>query len=301
MLERAPHKFYEDAAAAIQVAEDSGFQNLAALKRAHQSLEKAVALDPQDTRYLFLMAYLWFLMGSAEVSQAYLKAVLTLEPEHAQALELRRTWAQQQNLPPLAAWQQQVQAFEALPVPRNEAEYDFLYAEIEQFLQSMTRYFMQLELSPQSTMDSQTVAAQEQVLQQLNHVQQLVDQKLQLLAQKLEIQPLTQLNHPLRQIHARFEEALWATQVFNILQTACDAVQADAVNLLKEVKAAGENGRRPGDHFQSALNDLLDACDALADDLDAISERSSIDAIVPHYEETLRYVQHVQDVLDQTL
>ena len=54
-------------------------------------------------------------------------------------------------------------------------------------------------------------------------------------------------------------------------------------------------------HFQNAVNALLDQCDALADDLDAISEKASIAPIEAAYEEVIRYVQHVQDSLDSYL
>lgn len=299
-MEANAKKLYEDAAAAIQVAEDSGFQNLRALQRAHASLEQAIELAPQEAPLLFLMAYLWYLMGSAEMSLAYLKAVLTLQPEHEQARELQQIWAQQQQLTPLAAWQQNIAAFEALPVPRSEAEFDFLYAEIEAFLQYHSRYFMQIQLPPHSTLDAEIVAAQQQVLQQLNHVQKLIDQKMALVAEVLEVQALEQLNRPLRQIQQRFENALWYQGIYQVLQAGFDEVKAGAVKILKDLKQAAEAGQAVG-HFQNQLNALLDQCDALADDLDAISEKASIAPIEAAYEEVLRYVQHVQDSLDSYL
>ena len=289
-----PDAHYEEAVKLLDQAEDQGFQNMLLVQQAHRLIEDALEEAPEHVPLLMLMAYVWYLMDANALAQAYVREVLTRDPQHEQARYLQQALAQQQHLSPLAQWQQDVQAFEALAPPMTESDYDFLYAETELFLQTQTRFFMQSELSPQVVLDAETVEAQGQTLRQIQHVQALIDKRLQCLNAVLETQPLERLNHPLKQIQKRFEDALWHNGVFQIIQDGCAQIQADAVVLLKSLKDAST-----ALDYEQRLNQLLDACDSLADDLDGLSERVPIEPILPRYEETLRYVQHVQDTLDQ--
>lgn len=294
IAERA-EQHYLEACQKIHDAEAGGYQDKQALIGAHKLLQSAQRKVPQETRYLIELARLMFLIGDDLQCQRYLIQVLELEPEHKQALELQQTLKDKENLSPMDIWAEKLQDFESLRFPKTPEEFDAFYEEVETFIQEQVRYLLQQEIASDLTLNEETAELQSMLFQQIVDTQKPIEESLEVLYQEFEINELQQMLHPLRQLESRLLKSLYHNGVLQILEDGCSDIRQKALNLLKALKEQPEELT----DTDQRLNQLLDDCDSLADDLDDLSANAPLTLIEQEYEELIKLVQLVQVTLDE--
>lgn len=287
-------RHYRKALSLMERAETQGFQDTGLLAEAHSLLYICLRESPHNPDYLMLMAYLMFLIEHRQLAQRYLNQLLELEPEHAAGLQLQQELDLDGAHSPQQLWLYDVQGYADIALPESSADFDFLYDETEAFLEQQRLYFMQQQVPFEPSLEEEINEAQHFLYQQILHVQTLLDERMPILSEEFEIAELEQTRRPLNQLQQRYEKAVWFGGIFEVLQDGCIAIRQDATQLLKALKT-----KTTAKKLDQELLDLLNLCDRLADDLDAISEVVPVEPLLPAYEEALRYVQHVQEVFDE--
>ncbi len=278
----------------LKEAELQAYRDKKALLAAYRHLATAVQKNRNEPRYHTALAYLLILIENPSRALQHIGEALRLDPSNERALLLQANLKELQQASPerkrLANWQ----TFQGLPQPVASEDFDDLYDEVAFFLNQEVKVMMQTMVSPQPSLDFEQMLEQEQVYEQLTALEEMVNQKLQILDQEVDIQTFTTLLKPLHQMQARFAQALEGFALYQVLLAGIEEAQEQVETL---TLALGQ-GAQPQE-LQVQLDSLLDFCDELADQMDQLSDTLSIQPIESHYEQLVGQVERLQDRMDE--
>jgi hypothetical protein len=278
----------------LKEAELQAYRDKKALLAAYRHLATAVQKNRNEPRYHTALAYLLILIENPSRALQHIAEALRLDPTNERALLLQANLKELQQASPerkrLASWH----TFQGLPQPTASEDFDDLYDAVEFFLNQEVKLMMQTMVSPLPSLDFEQMLEQEQVYEQLIALEEMVNQKLQMLDHEMDIQTFESLLKPLHQMQARFAQALEGYALYQMLLSGIEEAQ-EQVERLKE---ALEQGAHPQE-WQTQLDSLLDLCDELADQMDQLSETLSIQPIESHYEALVAQVERLQDRMDE--
>lgn len=291
--EQTADSYYAEAIAMLQAAELEAYQEPEQLKAVYQKLRAALKIEPQNKQFLNTLGYYLLLIGNQQQALKTVHKVLALDPAEETALNLLKTLKEVADPSPEALQQSQLESLASTPWPQSEQDYDALYDDLEEFIAEQSRYFMQLLTSPEITLDPDQVEAQEQAFQLLDDVKEVIVEKMEILEQDLDIEGLWQQLKPLEQLHVRYFQSLRLNGFFQILLDGINGTCQEVQNLFQESRNQTET------ETNLAIERLYDSCDLLADELDQLSQQTSIALLEPHYESLLQMVQELQETLDE--
>lgn len=278
----------------LKEAELRAYRDKKALLAAYRHFATAVQKNRNEPRYHTALAYLLILIENPTRALQHISEALRLDPENERAHLLQQNLREWQVASPdrkrLASWK----SFQALPQPVDSQDFDDLYDDVEYFLSQEIKIMMQTMVSPQPSLDYTQMLEQERVYEQLLSLEEMVNQKLQILDQEMDIQTFETLLAPLHQMQARFALALEGFAMYQILLSGLHQAQAE-VNSLNAALADAV----PPAALQTSLEALLDLCDELADQIDFLAESVSIQPLEGPYETLLVQVERLQDRMDE--
>lgn len=288
-----PDTCYVSACQLLDEIQAGGFENKAGLLEVHRLLQTALRKVPQEARFLIEMARLLYLLGDSGSAKVYLKQTLDRDPEHAEAQELFQYIEYETSLSEDECWARDLERFSALRFPKSQTEYDAFYERVLRFTQEQVRYLLQSEINHTLTLDEENSELQSILYQQTLAIKAQIEESLDVLEAEFETSEIRLQMRPLEQLQERLFKALHYNGAFQILQDGCEALQEEALQLLKQMNQLSEEER------EAALNQLMEDCDALADDLDDIELETGSNLIMQEYERLLKLVQHLVDVFDE--
>lgn len=275
----------------LQQAEDRGYEDKADILAAYRHFATAIQKNRGEVRYQTAMAYLLLLIGSERRAMSHIAEALRLKPADERALMLQEQLQQLQSASPdklrLAAWQ----ALEDSAVPRSDDDYDTAYEELEAFIHQEVRLMMQTSVSPEPTLDSEQAQDQARFHEQLLVLDRLLSDKISVLEQEIETQPLQRLLEPLNTLSSRIEQALELHTLFHLL---LDGIEGAIEETEVYLSLIDEGDSIP----QANIDMLLDLCDELADQLDELSQHRGIKPVEARYEALVGAIEKLQDRIE---
>lgn len=204
----------------IAEAEAEGFQNKDLLKQAMRLFVQASRQQRQEPEPYMGLLYLCLLINEETLAERYLEAVLTLAPDHADALKLKRYLEEAPEADEVLhfAWQGQ-----DLPA-------DQLYDAVEQSLFYLVREIMDwpaplsAELSAQQLQD--TFLSLKQALQQFEAAFSSLDQVFDTASLRRRLQPVEKISSAFGQAIEQFAELQQVQSTLNqLLVAVCQGFQ----------------------------------------------------------------------------
>jgi hypothetical protein len=279
----------------IKAAEAKAYSDKSKLLGAYRHLATAQRKNGKEPRYACGMAYLMLLIGNHGRAQRYVAQALVLAPQNEQALTLQASLRQLLKLSPEEERQARWNAFEQLPLPSCNNDYDWYYEHVEQFLKKEVQILMQLVVSPQVTLNTVQMEHQAELYTQLTALEASVGAKFRIIERSFDTLTLNNMMLPLKQMQERYRLALEQHAHFQILIDGLNGGMELALELLEHLGTAGEK------EIQDRLNQLYDLCDEIADDLDDLSDRQGLDIkpVKQIYSALIRLIESIQEKVDE--
>lgn len=276
----------EQGLSCLQQALATRFSQPELLSQSLCAFQEALRLNPHHATALCGMAYLLALSGDRVKARLYATQVLEQDLDHPLAQAL---WTSLQN--------QDISADSGRP--RYGAvvscDYDAQYEALKRLLNHSLRLYSQASLtrvlrpaSPERDRLGQTITELERLLFKVN-------QHLQLIEQELDTHELERLKHPLQQILGRLLRLQQAFATHDAIFAAIRQGQQECRTLMTVLYAASASHQ-----LESRLSELLDACDAVADRLDALyAQKYELPELRQAYRHWMSEVQMLQDQIDE--
>jgi hypothetical protein len=285
----------------LEQARQQDFQAPHLMRQTLEHLQQAIAQDPRQLEAHLVLAGLLLLLGQADQALKSLNQARALAPEGPRVLEmlgLYREYLQLQQQPEaqllldvLADFRQQQQ-----PLPAEQHQ-----AWLEQLIPALIQQEMQI---PETFRPDHTSARLQQLIQAVAEREQRLSElqaQLSLLERESDTLGLHLQLRPLEQNLLRYRQAEALCRRFVQIQRACDRTVLSTERLLEQVRQfrrAGGSCLTP--EWESALNELLDRCDLIADQLDALAaEGHDHRCLDPGYAFLLQQVGGLQETLEE--
>lgn len=248
----------------------------------------ALQLNRTDPRPALAAAYLFILVGNGRMANRYLRLVLEQDPENADAKNL----------------QQQLVLTTAIADPISPDtepihDYDLLYEELvqrckQELHQIHTRFSFQPVLEPEALSQlKQQYQTGFQTTQDLKRQVHLLDQELDASDLLMDLQRLEQLCN-------RLLQTIQASQRVQVLGEQIQTLQPQILRLL--LAMAGQPRLAEVKAAETELETILDHCDGLADQLDALEAEGIVVAGLFNLYQTLsQTIEDLQDKLDEVV
>ncbi|MEZ0375217.1 MAG: hypothetical protein ACAI44_39385 [Candidatus Sericytochromatia bacterium] len=279
----------------LQNAQQDGFHDRELLVEACEALLDAIRYDRARLEPYLGMGYLLWLLGEYQQARDYLSEALTLAPDNAdaqtllQALQASLRQAsppRQAILPPLS------------PLPSKDFDrwYDEVEREIKTEIQTISR------IPPASfaiSDDRLRIEALERRYADLLRAQARILAQCEQIEAEIDCAGLRSMLRPIEIVLARCHTSLSASWQLVELGVMLEAHRQWLEHSLAQFEAA--QGLMPPEFTQERFEYLLEDCDTLADQIDALDQsQPEISALIAAYEDLVQKVTQLQDVLDQT-
>lgn len=273
----------------LSEAEKSGFQNKELLKQAAQHFIQAIRQERTQVEAYIGLAYLLLLISDLRAAEAQLKVALRLSPENPDIKALLE-YCLHQRL--------------GLKTPvRNSLarESEQRYTQLQSKIQGAIQTWSQRSMPLEPTCEPEPLARLQANQQELSALWLSLDQELRELEHDMQILSLRRQAQPLQSLLWRLEKIIHTSRHFQTLQQTIQLA-------LQEVQQSSAHIQKLSDkqqiqHFeQTTLEQYLDQCDHLADQLDALSSQGhDIRVLEQPYERLVAAIEYLQDLLDEHL
>lgn len=271
-------------------AYQQGFKAKGRLTEACEALLKAIQYDRRSLDAHLGMASLFLLLGTPRAAVPYLQEVLRLAPDHPDATAMLagiQTWNSLTPTAPASG------PLAGVPVAEPRLNPDELYEKTESLIYAQLRQMAArklLEVSPSRYPDQQR--SLRETHRELKSVQNQLEQQLGILEQDLDVSELRSRMRGLESLIRRYETCLKLSAAFETTYLAIRQCTAQTRALLQ-----GHLEQADLPRLEQALEPILDACDAFADQLDAWSEaKHDISSIEPAYAELVAEIEKTQEL-----
>ncbi|MGV3523435.1 MAG: hypothetical protein ACO1RX_04385 [Candidatus Sericytochromatia bacterium] len=259
-------QFYEQGLQAFAQAAQRGFRDKALLQQALEAWIQAVRQQRTQPEAYIALGYLFHMLGDKRSAVMYLKTAQQMAPQHPDPPMLLDLLLQRPS--------------------RAENEGD---SEWESLENQLREWHARLPHWPraQASLDPAICLGLSTSRDELQTALARLQQGLQSLEHSQDVAPLRQQLLPLEQQLQGYVQALKQSQQLQQLQRDLAAAH-------QQVKTASQNGLSA-----AGLEQLLDACDALADRVDALGEQPGSEPLFDAYAELANAVERLQDKLDE--
>lgn len=286
------HEHYLQAVDIMQRAEAEAFAHKESLMQAYRHLAVACNRNPQEARYPTTMAYLLLLINCEQRANNYLGKALQIDPQFQAALDLQQAFQRLIKADPVQDFKAHCEALKNWPRPESEADFDRLYDQTELTLHRGLQFLMHRQVVAQLSMDKATIASQKKLYAQICRFEALIQGKLKLLAEDLDVLELERTLKPVLQLKNRYQNILMAlTQIQEL-----ESEMQEASQICERLRA--QISEQAPEFVQRQLEIVYDFCDLYADRLDALAEQHEIMALITRYEALVSQIEKLQDDLD---
>lgn len=272
-------------------AKGSGFENKQVLLSAYRHFVTANRAYKKP-EYLCALAHILLLIQNFDKASDYVQQALKLDPEFAHAHSLQNDIQKMQSMKALDWRQLKWTNFEKQARPQTQQEMDAMYDSIEDFLESEIAFLMHEAANSALSFEIEDVDVQENYYQIVSHFLEMVGSKIQWVAREYDVQDFEQQLHPIRQLRNRFMDLLERYARFQFVADGINGAIADSDEMSLVLRAGKA---LPPD----AMDELLDLCDLLADELDNLSEGGDIIELENHYNVLVGKIESLQDMMDE--
>jgi len=277
--EVAAHKAYQEGLQLFQAYNQN--PDKASLKQAMQKMLKSIQLKRTYLEPYLMMANVYKALEVPQQASKYFRLAQHLAPQDKRVAMLREAFSQ-------ATHTQTIQKTSQKTVD-SAAEYDQLFYEVEDVLQGeLATYLSTLDLPHVPDDAPDVIQRLEKYLLELKFYGMEIELKIQLIEEELDT---LVLKAQYRSFEAQRKQIM-------LLHSQClqfHGLKAQLDETYNQIKHAKMTAN------PQQLDTILDACDAFADQLDALSEKGiCIDALHPAYQLLIEEVTKWQELLDDS-
>lgn len=261
---------------ALELIERFGRQgDSAALYQALDLLQQSLAIRSTQAEPYALLGFIFCGLGNPQLTARYFQEAQRLGPELELVHKLRQL---------MSAGQTASAHTESAPL-NSDALYDEVQGLLKTWQQQVTA-----ALIPAQPLSAAGLSRFQAVLQSLTRQREGLQAQLELLAQDIDVLPFKLQLRPFELKLEAGQRQLRQAQLALELQARADGLRSEAEAALLDLK-----------HFDSpCLEQLLDRCDALADDIDDLERQGGdISAPAQTYRVMSQAVMRLQDALDE--
>lgn len=278
---------YQAGIQALAQAKAAGFQDKTLLKQACERLMSALQKNRNNPRPYIAMGYLLMISADRNRAKRYFLTALKLDPQNETAQNFLASMAEAAEIELQA--HDTLQRFERF---QTSSDPDLQYQSLEKMIATTLKQVMSVPHQAEPALEPEALAKLREQSTELLELKAGIEKQIELLEDELDTTPLYFQLHPLEVILRRYQKALKTSAEFLRLQTEIAGLKQETCRL---IQAANEQKEVP-----QSLDALLDACDALADQLDEFETRKiSIQPLETSYHELLGLVRILQEVLDE--
>lgn len=252
--------------------------NPALLSQAMEAIKASLALRSNQAEPYTVLAYIFSGLGKQTEALKYFKQAQALNPD----LPLLKTL---QGI--LSSGHSNKEQEQPVSVHSNE---DNLYHETERLISEATHWLMAVQNPPKQPQASEVEKSRfEALFAQLEARHQTMTKQVHVLESSMDVSALCAQLFPFEIVLKEWGQVIALSDQFIRLQTQIFRLAKRVQDLASELLSAPEKG-------QTHLEDILDQCDALADELDALAQKGhTIQALEAPYNALLQQVTEVQD------
>lgn len=290
LAQNRQHRSEEDYQAGIEAlarAKAAGFQDKTLLKQACERLMSALQKNRTNPRPYIAMGYLLMISADRNRAKRYFLTALKLDPQNETAQNFLDSMAEAATIELQA--QDTLKRFERF---QTGSDPDLQYQSLEKMIATTLKQVMSVPHQAEPVIDPEALAKLQAQSEEVHELKTGIEKQIVFLEDDLDTTPLYFQLHPLETILRRYQKALKTSAEFLRLQTEMETLKQEACQL---IRAAHEQ-----QDVHQGFELLLDACDALADQLDDYETRKvSIQPLETTYHALLGLVRILQEVLDE--
>lgn len=274
---------YQAALAKLNRAERETGERETLLKAAAKDLMLAIRKNRHSADPYAGMAYLQLLRRDPERTLNFLESALRLDPQHEMALALKQRLQPPQTDAPVAERAQSSEQYEA----------------VEQQIQAQLAQLTSADFAVQPSTDDAVILRLASRYDDLEQSHAQLQAQIRQLEKPHETQPLHQQLSRLETALAAYQKVLAICEQFLVLQKEIEQSISQAMEMVHFLGKI-PSGQTVPTAFFADLETLYDACDAYADQLEAVeNQRLQIDSVSGRYEKLALLVQVLQEHLDE--
>ncbi|PKL79205.1 MAG: hypothetical protein CVV27_02205 [Candidatus Melainabacteria bacterium HGW-Melainabacteria-1] len=276
----------------IAEAEAQGFNDKAPLKQAMRLFIQAARQRRRYVEPYIGLAYLSLLIDQKEVAQKYLQTALQLEPQNEDALRLQQYLIDgPEETPALEGF-----ALLALEPVTSALDPDQLYDQIEKSLFHWIRELMKLP-PPLPCLIAEDLEQLKQQTEELESRVLQVEHQISSLDQEFDTSELRRRLRPMETMLQRYQRALDASEQML-------TIQKQIQSLIDTVRGISSRLQRPTPELlvriETELESLMDSCDWVADQIDAIENQGhDIAPLAYNYNILTTLIEQIRDIVDE--
>lgn len=280
---------------ALLTAQQEDFANRERLVEACELLLEAIRYQRSNPDPYVGVGYMYWLVGEYQESIAYLQEALIFDPQNEDARTLLDQMSQNrpQARPADSSSSQNIPELDDTD-PDYDELYDQTETQINRLVQEVSSFSpkdfgVRTERFAIEKMERKyagLIQKQDQLLADLQFVEKEIDcDEL-----RARLRPFNLFLERCRQILAKSWQQVELQQILN----------DHNIWIRKELIRIGRGDQLPDDFSQKRFEHLLEDCDALADQLDALEQEGhDVSGLVQSYEQLAAQVNNMQDLLDQ--
>lgn len=267
-------------------AELTEFREKQLLKDATSYFIRAIRFKRTSTDAYVGLGYLLILLTDYEGASKYLKEALRLDPSNGDAAKL---------LEHVQTHQPQSVKPNAQPEDLSDLNYDELYDKIEILIFTQIKTIM--ETPPMiPTVDTDALKALEQQTAAFETTYQHIVQQLDIIEAEIDTSDLRNNLRPFEIALGRFQTGLSTSHHMQKIQAGI----LKEMHRVKEHLMQVRNNPESTENEEVFLDDVMDHCDALADELDVLERKAiSIEPLLQRYESLVALIEQFRDTLDE--
>ncbi|MGE3728055.1 MAG: hypothetical protein AB7I41_21040 [Candidatus Sericytochromatia bacterium] len=280
-------KDYQAGIQALAQAKANGYQDKNLLKQACEHLMAALQKNRNNPRPYVAMGYLLMISADRTRAKRYFLTALKLDPQNEAAQNFLDSMEEAAAIELRA--QDTLERFERF---QSTADPDLQYQSLQKMITTTLKQVMSSHHTTEPVLEPGALAALQAQFEELRELKAGIEKQIELLEEELDSTPLTFQMHPIEVLLRRYRQALKTSAEFQVLETEIASLKEKTCTL---IRAANEK-----QEVHQAFEQLLDACDSVADQLDDFDTRKiSIQPLEKIYNELLGLVQILQEVLDE--
>lgn len=274
--------------ALLNEAEEGGFSDREALTKASQIFLKVLICHRSDIRPYLFVAYVFILLKNFNRAQKYLDSARTIQHDHLLLIQFQNTLKSMEN---------QTQA--ALPsiVFQHQGNPEDLFLEVKQELIRQVKSLTELWMPTLPLHPDDGIAYQSQLVQ-FDANFEAITEHLRTLDREVDTLTL--------RVHLRpFEVLLRRHKAHLAILVDYQNIKADLLAFKKQINWAYTRLETRDDAlekepFEEILENLLDQCDLLADQIDEFEkQQQNTQDLEEIYHQILPLIEQYQELLDQ--
>lgn len=286
----------------LAAAEKGDFKDKSLLTQACDAFASAIAQQRHASDPYFGMGYLLFLLKDYPASIRYLTEALQMDPEHPDAkMLLENIKLLTRPRPATGSSSFRAKSSESKDPAKPTPDFDQLYDEIEALVHAEVRDLMsQSMIPPVASVNKAELLALKDFVQRQQKTLNTLLLKLKIVDEEIDTDDLRGKLKTVESLTRRYENALDISK--NMLQVKAEMNNMNAGLEGLKAEIEGAHNRNELSEFESTLENILDRCDQIADQLDEWDQaHHPVNTLVEMYESLVAEIDQLNEIFDDCL